>query len=138
MRGNFSEDYMASYRIILKEEIKMAKFKIDFDTVGKYVKKGCELAAYGFITVMSVMATKDAVELMARSTDVTYIGNVGYSDVFSAIMNSDMMSSYKKEAAAILPKDGDSELYKAVIHVLNSDMMSSSKLETIRSICENK
>ena len=114
----------------------MAKFKIDLDTVGKYVKKGCELAAYGFITVMSVMATKDAVEMMTRSTDITYIGNVGYSDVFSAIMDSDMLSSNKKEAAAILPKDGDSELYKAILYVLGSDMLSSTKLETIRSICE--
>lgn len=116
----------------------MEKIKIDFDTVGKYVKKGCELAAYGFVTVMTIMATKDAVNVMNRGMDVTYIGNVSYSDVFSAIMSSDMLSSYKKEAAAILPKDGDSELYKAVIHVLRSDMMSSSKLETIRSICENK
>lgn len=116
----------------------MGKFKINFDTVGKCVKKGCELAAYGFMTVMTVMATKDAVDMMNRSVDMTYIGNVRYSDVFSAIMSSDMMSSYKKEAASLLPKDGDSELYKAVIHVLRSDMMSSSKLETIKSICENK
>ena len=116
----------------------MAKFKIDFDTVGKCVKKGCELAAYGFATVMTIMATKDAVNVMTRSIDVTYIGNVGYSDVFGAIMDSDMLSSTKKEAAAILPKDGDSELYKAILYVLRSDMMSSSKLETIRSICENK
>jgi hypothetical protein len=65
------------------------------------------------------------------------IESAGYGDAVSAIMNSDMLGSYKSEAVAMLEKCASSEYYKAVISIVeNDDMLSSYKVKTIKSLSE--
>lgn len=93
-------------------------------TIGKYVKAGCKFAAYGLLTVLSCSSITDEI--------------VGYSDAVDAIINSDMLGSYKREAVDALLKDQDNEFYKAVIHIVNSDMLGSYKLDSIKRLCEKQ
>ena len=69
---------------------------------------------------------------------IRYCGNVGYDDTVRAIMNSNMMSSYKTEAVSAVKCDGTSEYYRAVISTVNSDMMSSYKIDAIRNISKSE
>lgn len=57
-----------------------------------------------------------------------------YDNAVSAILNSNMMTSYKVDAVNLLKKDGEYSYYKAVIGVVQSDMMSSYKIDMIRSL----
>lgn len=108
----------------------MKKFNVNKETVGKIAKKGCAVVLYGIAAVLPYISVKDTINV------IRYSGNVGYGDVVDVIMNSDMLSSYRKEAIEVLPKDGDSELYKSIIAVVQSDMMSSYRVETIKNICK--
>lgn len=102
-------------------------------TIGKYVKTGCKFAAYGLVTVLSYSSITD--EILRK---IRYAGDIGYSDTVDAIMNSDMLGSYKREAVDTLLKDQDNEFYKAVVHIVNSDMMGSYKLDSIKRLCEKQ
>lgn len=68
-------------------------------------------------------------------TDVRYTIKVEYSDVVNVILNSNMMSSTKAEVVTLLPKDGNTEMYRSVIAVVESNMMSSDKVKMIKDIC---
>lgn len=57
-----------------------------------------------------------------------------YSGAIKAIMNSDMMGSYKKEAVEAIQKDQSEDYYKSVIEIVNSNMLGSYKVETIKKI----
>ena len=57
-----------------------------------------------------------------------------YSGAIKAIMNSDMLGSYQKDAINALQKDRDEVYYKSVIEVVNSNMLGSYKVETIKKI----
>ena len=57
-----------------------------------------------------------------------------YSGAIKAIMNSDMLGSYKKDAVEAVQKDRDEYYYKSVIEVVNSNMLGSYKVETIKKI----
>ena len=57
-----------------------------------------------------------------------------YSGAIKAIMNSDMLGSYKKDAVEAVQKDRDEDYYKSVIEVVNSNMLGSYKVETIKKI----
>lgn len=57
-----------------------------------------------------------------------------YSGAIEAIMNSDMLGSYKRDAAEAVQKDKDASYYKSVIEVVNSNMLGSYKVETIKKI----
>lgn len=120
----------------------MAKLNINLNAIGKYAKKGCELTAKGIIAVLSFMTVKDALDMMTYSgdieDDVRCRHYVGYGDAIGAIMNSNMMSSYKKQAVALVPDSGSEELYRAIISIVKSNMMESYKVESIESICKNK
>lgn len=59
-----------------------------------------------------------------------------YNGAVKAIMNSDMLGSYKKEAVEAVKKDKDTEYYKSVIEVVNSNMLGSYRVETIKKISE--
>lgn len=69
---------------------------------------------------------------------VRYCGNVGYDDAVKAIMNSNMMSSYKTEAVSAVKRDGTPDYYRAVISTVNSDMMSHYKIDAIRNMSETE
>ena len=57
-----------------------------------------------------------------------------YSGAIKAIMNSDMLGSYKKDAVEAVQKDRDESYYKSVIEVVNSNMLGSYKVETIKNL----
>lgn len=57
-----------------------------------------------------------------------------YSGAIKAIMNSDMLGSYKKDAVDAVKKDQDADYYKSVIEVVNSNMLGSYKVETIKKL----
>lgn len=57
-----------------------------------------------------------------------------YSGAIKAIMNSNMLGSYKQAAIDALQKDRDVDYYKSVIEVVNSSMLGSYKVETIKKI----
>ena len=57
-----------------------------------------------------------------------------YDGAIEAILNSDMMTSYKVDAVSLLKKDGEWGYYKAVVGVVQSDMLSSYKIDMIRSL----
>lgn len=72
---------------------------------------------------------KDCVEAGKQLT-----AKADYSGAIKAIMNSDMLSSYKKDAISIIQKDKDASYYKSIIEVVNSDMLGSYILDTIKLI----
>lgn len=100
------------------------------DTIGKVVKKGCEIAGYAVSIALSYVSVRDMLDA------VKYSGEVDYGDAVDAIMSSDMLSSYKEKAVTVLKKGEDSQFYKAIIRVAKSDMMSSYKCDTIKKMCE--
>lgn len=57
-----------------------------------------------------------------------------YGGAIKAIMNSDMLGSYKKEAVEAVQKDQNESYYKSVIEVVNSNMLGSYKVDTIKKI----
>lgn len=57
-----------------------------------------------------------------------------YSGAIKAIMNSDMLGSYKKNVIDVLQNNRSEDYYKAVIEVINSNMLDSYKIETIKTI----
>lgn len=57
-----------------------------------------------------------------------------YSGAIKAIMNSDMLGSYKKDAVEAVQKDQSEDYYKSVIEVVKSNMLGSYKVETIKKI----
>lgn len=61
--------------------------------------------------------------------------DVSYDDVIGAIMNSNMLSDNKVKVTAIIPRNGDTELFKAIIQIVNSDMNSANIIEAIKCIC---
>ena len=101
--------------------------------IGGYVKTGCKFAAYAVVAVLSCSSITDDILRKIR-----YTGDVGYSDAVNAIMNSDMMGSYKRDAIEALPKDKDCEFYKSVMYIANADMMGSYKVDLIRRMCGDK
>lgn len=103
--------------------------KKNLEMAGKIAKKGCELAAYGLMTMLSCITVKDVVEA------VRYSGDVGYSDAVSAIMNSSMYSHDKTSAVSALLREADSETYKAIIQIARSGMYSHEKVKSIQNIC---
>ena len=99
--------------------------------IGGYVKTGCKFAAYAVVAVLSCSSVTDEIFRKIR-----YTGDVDYSDAVNAIMHSDMMSSYKRDAVEALPKDKDCKFYKSIIHVVSCDMMSSYKVDLIKRMGE--
>lgn len=108
------------------------KFKITKETVGSVVKIGGAAILYGLASMVSKVSVKDVID------EIRYSGNVSYSDAISAIMESDMFDSYKREAIKVLKKDQDVEYYKTVIKIVRSDMFSSYKLEAITNLIEEE
>ena len=57
-----------------------------------------------------------------------------YGEAVKAIVNSDMLDSYKKEIMGMLSAYGRQEYYEAVIDIVNSDMLDSYKKEMIEQL----
>lgn len=108
----------------------MKKFNVSTEAVGKIAKKGCSFVVFTLAMVMPYVSVKDLKRAMRN------IGNVKYNDVIEEIMDSGMLPSDKSKTVDLVPKDGDLETYRAIIHVVNSSMLPSDKVKTVESICE--
>ena len=99
--------------------------------IKEVTKKICRLGAVAVITLVTCDSIKEEL-----SRKIRYNGIVDYGDAVDAIMNSDMLGSYKKEATTALIKHQSSSFYKAIINIVNSDMLGSYKVETIKQLCQ--
>ena len=109
----------------------MSKININWSKVGNAAKE-----IGGWVLTAGIMVGPYLMMKDSTTVKVRYIANAKYSDVISTVLNSGMLSSYKTEVMAMVPKNGDTELYKSIIAVVNSDMLSSSKVEVIKDICD--
>lgn len=98
------------------------------EVAAKILRKSLEAAVPVIITGITCYITSNL-------EDRKYI-DADYADTIEAISSSDMMSSYRKNSIAMVPKNADSSVYKAIIKVANSDMMSSGRYEAIKDICK--
>lgn len=105
--------------------------KINLKNIGRVTMKGCELVIKGVTYVLTVLSIVDTVD------KVRFKGEATYSDAVEATMDCSMFSFGKQEIMRILPRNKDSDFYKAVIEVVHSDMFTSNKVDVIRSMCEN-
>ena len=96
---------------------------------GKDIVKG---VLCGLAVLVSKVAVEDIIDM------VKYKGKVGYSDVVDVIMRSNMYSSDKTRAIAVIKKNEDTEYYKAVVRVIKSNMYSSDKIKTLQQMNEEE
>ena len=108
----------------------MKGLNVSGETVRKIVKNGCGLAAFILTLVLPNLSAKDVRDL------VRYSGNIKYDAVVGAVMDCNMFAADKGRAVALIPKDGDAEIYRAIVQVVNSNMFAHDKLKAIESICE--
>lgn len=58
----------------------------------------------------------------------------GYYDAVTAIVNSDMFDSSKRNAIEALKSDGTDEYYKSIISIIGSDMFDTEKIRLIKAM----
>lgn len=104
--------------------------KINKEHVGKIIVGTGKVVIYGLSCLALIIPhVENSINATKR-----LVAKPNYGGAIEAVMNSDMMSSYKQEAVDVIQKDRDDDYYKAVIEVINSNMLSSYKIETIRKI----
>ena len=104
---------------------------IDLKEAGKYVKFACRLALCGFV-LTSVCKTK------ADSLGINDCTPAVYSGAVKAIMNSDMWSTDKERAIAVLKRDESAEYYSAIISIVTGrNMWSTDKIKLIEKLSNN-
>ena len=101
--------------------------KLNLKPVGEFAGEFCKIVGYGLALVLPRVIT---VYLSNKHDKVT----ADYSGAVEAIMNSDMMSSYKQDAVQALKTNGSIDYYKAVIHIVYSSAMSSYKVNMIQDL----
>lgn len=100
------------------------------NNVGTFMKKVCKVACYVTPILASYAARMNA---PAERNSLT----IGYDDVVNAILHSSMLSSDKCVAVEAIKRDGNEELYKAIIHIVrDSSMLTSYKIEMIKHLCD--
>lgn len=106
--------------------------KINKEQVGKIIVGAGKVVVCG-LSCLALIAphVENSVNAVKRLT-----AKADYSGAIGAIMNSNMLSSYKRDAVEAVQKDRDADYYKSVIEVVNSDMLGSYKLETIKKISQ--
>ena len=108
----------------------MKKLNINKERVANFLINGGKL-------LLSALAIGAASLVRDKATNVQYyIGEVGYGDAVTVILNSDMFDSTKTKAVELLKRDGNAEYYRAVISAVNSNMFDSTKIQTIKTLSE--
>ena len=103
--------------------------RLNLKHAGTIIKFGLKVATFGAQVALSCLSLND---IFKKHEKVT----VGYSDTVSAIMDSDMSSSDKREAVEALGKKCDAETYKAIKYIVDESSVSSSdKAELIKCLC---
>lgn len=101
--------------------------KINWKPVGEFAGELCKIVGYGLALVLPHVVAG----CISSTTDKL---TADYGGAVKAIMNSDMLSSYKQEAIKALKNDGSIDYYKAVIHVVYSSALSSYKVDMIQDL----
>ena len=102
---------------------------LNWRTIGKFAVKFCGMALYGLLATKSLSVKVDMSDGHSEAAP-------GYGDAIAAIVESDMWTSDKDRAVAILKRDEYVEYYKSVISIVNGDMWSSTKVSMIESLNE--
>lgn len=97
-------------------------------STAEIIKKGFMIA--GPIVAATLINGK-AEEIVNK---MRYCGEVGYDDAVKAILDSDMLSSYRKEAVSLVKLDAESDYYKSVIYAVQSSLLGSDRVDLIRKI----
>ena len=108
----------------------MRIFGLPLGTIGKIATGVGNVLSFAAMIVVPMLSKKDTIE------NIHYSVVVSYDDVVMEIMNSSMVSKDKSKAIALIPKEGKSTLYKAIVNVIDSSMLSEDKIETIKHICK--
>lgn len=104
--------------------------KIDKEQVGKIIMGTGKVIICGLSSLALIAPhVEKGVGAMKR-----LMVKADYGGAVEAIMNSDMLGSYKRDAVEAVQKDKDAGYYKSVIEVVNSNMLGSYKVETIKKI----
>lgn len=106
--------------------------KITKEQVGKALKIGGMVFAYGAVCWLNSRETKGLID------EVRYSGIVSYSDAVNVIMDSNLFDSNKMKAIELLKKTAGSEYYKTIIKIVKSDMFDSNKIKTIAQLSEEE
>lgn len=109
----------------------MKKLNINWEPIGKFAKTAFEVVVYGALAAASIKYGESITKNYGINAVTTY------GDAVEAIMDSDMYSSYKTEAIALLKRDGTADYYRAIARVVGDDTMYSSyKLDMIKTLSE--
>jgi methenyltetrahydromethanopterin cyclohydrolase len=106
--------------------------KINKEQVGKIIVGVGKVTIYG-LSCLALIAphVENSVGAMKRLT-----AKANYSGAIRAILNSDMLGSYMKEAVEVVQKDRDEDYYKSIIEIVESNMLGSYKIDMIKKISQ--
>ena len=110
----------------------MKKFNITKEHIGNIAKIGGIALVYGLASMASRTSVKEMFD------NIRYSGDVTYSDVVSAVMDSDMFDSNKTKVIELLKRDQSIEYYKTIVDIVRSNMFDSNKIKAITILCEEK
>jgi hypothetical protein len=106
--------------------------KLNKEQVGKIVVGTGKAVVFGLSCLALVIPhVENSISAVKRLT-----AKADYGGAIKAIMNSDMMSSYKQDAVEAVLKGQDEAYYESIIEVINSNMLSSYKIDAIKKINE--
>lgn len=104
--------------------------KFDKEQVGKIIVGTGKVVVLGLSCLALIIPNvENSINSAKRLT-----AKADYGGAIEAILNSDMLGSYQKEAIEAVLKNQDTSYYKAVIEIVNSNLLGSYKVETIRKI----
>ena len=98
--------------------------KINKDQVGRIIIGTGKVIVYGLSCLALIIPNVENSVNAAKRLTV----EASYSGAIKAIMNGNMLDSYKKKIIDVLLKNQSEEYYKSVIEVVNSDMLDSYKV----------
>lgn len=110
----------------MKNLVNKELIKSGLKTVGGIVKTGCDLAVPFIVYSLFNGGGKRIIDKIEENKIVKY------DDVIKAIIDSDMMSSYQKDAMALVKRNEDPAYYKTIVHIVKSNAMSSNKIDMIK------
>lgn len=99
-------------------------------------KKVCDFASTTFVLGLTYSLMFPSSRKKADATTNYDYLPANYSKAVEAIVESNMLDSYKRDVMEMLKRDGDSDYYKAVISIVNSDMLDSYKRDMIETMSE--
>lgn len=100
-------------------------------------KKVCEFASSTFVLGLTYSLMFSSPRKRSDATTNYDYLPASYSKAVKAIVDSDMLDSYKRDVMEILKRDGDSDYYKAVISIVNGSMLDSYKRDMVESLSED-